>query len=364
MLAASLVAAESFAPVARTRVWRRANAALALALGLAPMIAAPALARVPPALAMPGVEVAVPDAGVTLDLPWRMAANPERVAGLPGWIVSHNHDEPVFCALVELRAPVTPDALALAETWERALDAHLEPIEAPPPLGAGWEPHAYVVTDAATGAPRGRLVEQDLRRGCTLVRAGYRVTEETDPDRGREALYRHVLDTLVVGEPPALAEARSKHELYPGRPETTYTLALQLARVGDPAADPLLAALAARTDGWQWDAARARLHSWVEADEAAAHEGGRGEGTGVPDPARAAWVHGWLARAPATDEDLHRDGIRWLVVHGDCAGARVQLATLDALGPDPELRARVAGALGSCAASASDTAVGDAPGGG
>lgn len=347
VLVACLIPAESFASRAGAAARRARNLRLAAVLGALPMVAGPALARVTPALSLPGVQVAVPDTGATLELPWRMANNPVRIGGISGWLVSHNHDEPVFCGLVRLAEPRDPGDDVYADAWSDALDGTVEPIDPPPPLRAGFTSRAFRVREAATGAVVGRIVEHDLRRGTWLLRVGYHLVEPDDADIGREALYRHVLDTLVVHEPPALAVARRERDLYPHDPERAWTFGRELARAGAYVeSDGVWVALAARTDGWEWEAAEARARMW--ADLAVAGEDAVLDPAVAPD-ARVAWVSSWLARAPAGNGVIHTQGLRFLVARDQCAAARAHEGVLLALGPDDPLRAAVSETVAPCA---------------
>ncbi|MEL6349943.1 MAG: hypothetical protein AAFV53_42970, partial [Myxococcota bacterium] len=70
------------------------------------------------------------------------------------------------------------------------------------------------------------------------------------------------------------------------------------------------------TDGWQWDAARARLRLWL------AHPR-------LSDASRVSWLESYMTQAPGIDDVLHRRGVRWLVSVGACDAAKRQVARLD-----------------------------------
>ncbi|MDP2311327.1 MAG: rhomboid family intramembrane serine protease [Pseudomonadota bacterium] len=355
ILVACLLPAESFAPRAQALARRASSLRLAAVLGALPMLVGPAVARLAPALSMPGEAVEVRGAGVSLELPWRMADNPVRVGGMPGWLVSHNHDEPVFCGLARLGEAQDPGDIVFVDSWADTLDAEVTPTDPPPPLRPGFVARAFLVTDPATGAVIGRIVEHDLRRGVWLLRAGYHLQEHGDPDVGREALYRHVLDTLVVGDPPALAEARRERELYPRDPERTWTFGRELSRAGAYAeADAIWVELGARVDGWEWEAAQARARMWADLAT-------NGEepvlDTLEPAEARDAWLGAWLARATVAHAELHKQGVRYLVARGQCEAARAHRAAVEGRGPDEALRTTLEAAFAPCAADPAITEV-------
>ena len=348
VLASLLVRAESFRPRAEVSSRRAANLRLGALLGALPMFAGPVLARVTPALALPGERVEVAGAGVTLALPWRMAEHPVRFGGLPAWVVSLNNDDPVFCGLVALKSPADPAPEELGFAWAEALDARLEPEPPPPsPPGEGWESHAWRVHGAEAGGP-GRIVEHTLRRGIWLLRVGYGVRAGDAPNAGREALYRHVLATVAVAEPPALSEARRQASLYPTDPERAWTLARALGDVGDvAAADAAWTALAGRADGWRWEALRGRLALWsrYDAAEPAALE------VAVPVATRVAWLSDEVAALPLVDPELHADAVSRLVADDACDAARAHADRVEG-GGDGAMRAAVgAAAARPCAGS-------------
>ncbi|MFN7145492.1 MAG: rhomboid family intramembrane serine protease [Myxococcota bacterium] len=345
VIAGLVVPAESFRRRGEVAERRRANLRIAAVLGALPMVAAPALARSAPALALPAERVEAPDAGVTVEVPWRMADHPVRFAGLPAWVVSPNADEPVFVGLVRLRAPVSPTPEELGWAWAEAIGGRLEPIAPPPPPRDGFTSHAWRVRDPATDAIEGTLVEHDLRRGVWLLRVGYHLRDDAVPDAGREALYRHVLGTIEVGEPPALVAARRAHDLYPYDPAVAWTYARALGDAGDVvAADLAWEALAARPDGWRWEAARGRLRLWRQA-ELGGVDALLDDRIAAAD--RADWPLGWLGAAPADAVDLHGEAIAWLAAHGMCQEAVGHALAVEADGVlDYDVREALAGCTG------------------
>lgn len=273
VLVACFLPAESFAPRASARAARRSNLRLAAVFAAVPMLVGPALARITAVLSMPGERVEVRGTGASLELPWRMVANPTRVAQMPAWLVSHNQEEPVFCGLARLPEARDPDDLMFLDVWRDALGAEVEPLPPPSPLRPGFTSRAFLVRDPATGQVTGRVVEHDLRRGVWLLRAGYLLVDEPSSsgggDSGREALYRHVLGTLVVDDPPPLAAARREAALYSWDPERIWTLGRELTRAGLYAeADSAWNTLAARSDGWKLEAEKARSKMWADAADA------------------------------------------------------------------------------------------------
>ncbi|MDP2308488.1 MAG: rhomboid family intramembrane serine protease [Pseudomonadota bacterium] len=316
VLVACFLPAESFAPRATARARRVRNLQLAAVLGVLPMLVGPTLARITPALSIPGEQIEVAGAGVSLELPWRMVETPTDVGGMPAWLVSHNHDEPLFCGLARLGAARDPDDLTFLGIWRAALPGEVEPAPAPPPLRPGFTSRAFLVRDPSSGAVVGRVVEHDLRRGVWLLRVGYRLEVDGDPDVGREALYRHVLDSLVVHEPPALAAARRDASLFSRDPERMWTLGRELSRAGSYVeADGVWASLTMRSDGWEWEGAQARAAMW--GDLAESREEGQLDAAG-PRDARIAWIEGWLERASADKTELHAEGRRYLAATRAC----------------------------------------------
>ncbi|MES2641134.1 MAG: rhomboid family intramembrane serine protease [Myxococcota bacterium] len=320
ILTACLLPAESFAPRAAARAARISSLQLAAVLGALPMVVGPALARLAPALSVPGERVEVRGAGVTLELPWRMASNPTRVGGMPAWLVSQNHDEPVFCGLARLSEARDPDELVFLDSWSEAFGRPVESVAAPAPLRSGFTSRAFLVRDAETGEVAGRIVEHDLRRGTWLLRVGYHLDAEGDPHGnpgvGREALYRHVLDSLVIDEPPLLAAARREASLYAWDPERAWTLGRELTRAGAYVeADGVWRGLTTRSDGWEWEGAKGRVGMW--ADLAEAGEEGVLDAV-VSREERIAWTAAWVARAPVESVDLRAEGLRYVVGTGAC----------------------------------------------
>ena len=302
VLAASLVGAESFVPASRVATRRTANLRLAALLAAAPMLLGPVAARLAPMLALPEESVAVPNAGATLRLPWRMAENPTTILGLPAWVVSPNHDEPLFCGLVRSTDPSVMTPETMGTEWSRALGGVATPLPAPEPFQEGWGSRAWKVGDA-------RVVQYQLVRGEWVFLAGYVLTED---GAGREILYQHALEGLEVGDPPALGEARRQAGLYPTDPARTWSLARELDRAGRyEEADPIWLGLTLRTDGWRAEAARGRILGWVAAEA---------PGVTGDEPGRLAWVMGAVAADP-THAGLREAATGWLVAHGRCAEA-------------------------------------------
>lgn len=344
VLAALLVPSEALVPERRVRERRRVNIGIASALALLPMFAGPLLARAAPTLAAPGERVEVPEAGVSIELPWRMSDNPVSLIGLPAWVLSKGAEEPLFCGLVRLTSHRTPDTSELGEAWSAALGAPLEPVDAPPPPpGDGWESRAWQVRDASGERVVGRLVEHDLRRGRWLLRTGYYVASSDAEESGKEALFRHVIGTLDVSDLPTIVKARRERALYPDDPERAWTWARALSEAGRFAESEDVWAGLGRIDTWRWEAARGRLENWRDAERAGAEAALEAR---VPREARSAWPEVWLAQAPVDDLGLHAAGVAWLTSHGRCGPAEQHLARLERVGVDTvDLRA----ALAACA---------------
>jgi rhomboid protease GluP len=338
-LVAVMLSAETMAPAAQRIRWRLRVVCLSGLLALSPVLLLALAARVPALAYAPYQEATVTEAGVSLSLPVRFAEHPISVGGMAGWRASVNSSEPIFADLflMENESATTPEWLA--EWWGRSLSGTATIDDAPEPLGPGWTVHALSVQTADQGTVR--VIEHQHQRGRWLVRAGYYLRPRASAVAGREALYRHALTTIEVHEPPTLLASQERLERNPTSPSMLYNYARELHRLGRVSeADTVYGKLDTRSDGWQWDAARARLQLWLEYPDAA-------------DIERRDWLLGYLDEAPGIDATLHRRGMQWLVARGDCATARRQIRRLSgnpesSLTAEPELIAELADLLSPC----------------
>ncbi|MCB9780662.1 MAG: rhomboid family intramembrane serine protease [Alphaproteobacteria bacterium] len=334
-LAAMVVAAETLEPARSTRRAALGNAALAVFVALVPVLVQAAVGRSPVLLAGRRVPIDVPSSGASLSLPTRMADHEVRLLGMPAWTTSASSEAALFVGLVDVRADADLTE-ALVEQWADAtlmsvqVDADT-PICPPAWAEQGWQCLRLVLTDPDSGELVDHVVEHLFIRGRTVLRVGWRAGQPTAEPR-REALYRHLLASLQVAEPPSLVDAREKLARNPDSPRMQYELARQLARLasthGSPPwgeADGMLGDLSAREDAWAWDAARLRLELWAQAAESQRTDF-RGGGQALADAQD--WTRTWLSRAPPLDSGIHRPGVRVLAATGDCEGARAHLAEL------------------------------------
>jgi len=313
-LVALCLSAESMAPRAEQQRWRLRVVCLSGLLALAPVLLLAVAARIPALVYAPYQQVTVADAGVSLHLPGRFAAHPISVSGVSGWRASVNGSEPIFADLFLMEDQSATSPAWLADWWGRQLGGTATIDASPEPLRAGWMVHALSVHTEDRGVIR--IVEHQLQRGRWLVRAGYYLRPQASAVAGREILYQHALATIAVHEPPTLLASLERLERNPASPSMRYDYARELHRVGRTSdADAAYGALDSREDGWQWDAARARLQLWLEYPDAAGLE-------------QRDWLLGYLDAAPGIDATLHRRGLQWLVTQGDCTTARRQLQRL------------------------------------
>lgn len=203
-LAVAALRPESCAPANQERRAQRRNLGLAAAGVAASFALCAALARSPAMAGWPWVPQEIPEVGARLEVPERMARVEvlEKVAFVP----SPGSSEPVF--LDRWECPEDQDAEAIAADWARQLGAPITPVPAGEPWGPGWVPYAF---DRRT--PEGHhwgLVEQRLRQGVWVLRAGYLILLDGPTDPAPKArFYEALLRTLQAGEPPELAQARA-----------------------------------------------------------------------------------------------------------------------------------------------------------
>ena len=324
-IAALLVQAPILCPPTRRPAARRRALLWALALGVAPSLYGPALRWAPTLGLWPAQTVAVPEVGVSLDVPGRLLPKREggearaygsTTFGMPAWTLSSAGRDFVFVGVQALEwsevkggDPLVGEALA--SRW-RALSpgGTLVPAASPPPKGPGWTPHALDVLDAE-GIVRYRLVEHHLLRGRLLSRVGYLVSVEADGALNpRAEVFERMLASVKVGDPPALAAARASHAELPSSPTRQLALAEALADAGDlQQADALYALVIEGGGPSAPEAAEARLRLWAERSEL------------FEDPEDPAWFEREMERRP-TDRGLQEAGVRFWAAKGRCAAAR------------------------------------------
>lgn len=339
-LAAVLLSAETMAPQ-RERGRRRLRVfCLSGVLALSPVLMLALAAQVPALAYAPYSQAMVSEAGVSLSLPSRFVENPVLVGGVAGWRASANNTEPIFVDLFLIEDDAATTTEWLAQWWGRQLGGVVS-IEPPPDaLGSGWVGHTLTVQTQDQGVVQ--VIEHQHQRGRWLVRAGYYLRSPASAIAGREALYQHALRTIELHDPPVLQASRERLERNPTSPSMMYNHARELHRVGRvDEADAFYDQLDRRTDGWQWDAARARLKLWLEYPDAAEFSH------------RRPWLLRYLDEAPGIDAAMHRRGVQWLVSHGDCETARRQLRKLSGdpeslFSAEPELLAELSIVMVAC----------------
>lgn len=259
-LCAFLLRAETQSPAAAEGARTRKNLVLAALIALLPAGLAP-LGALAPTLVLGGMErQSLPELGMSLDLPGRMAGEPLRYLGMRAWVLDPNDQEPVFAGLWFANEAGADLEAASRKRWQERLGGEPLPTEAPTPIGPGWSAAAYTL-QAASGQPW-RIVEHSLRQGRYIWRVGYTLrADRWGP--GRERLYDDIVRTVIPGDPPALVEARDKLALLPGSDKLKVAYAEKLGLAGRIAEAE--AQLDAVTDpDWAWTVADDRLWLAVE----------------------------------------------------------------------------------------------------
>ena len=259
-LTAMVLSTETTAPRELVRTVRSRNLGVALALVGFPAVFAPLARHNPDLLFRGGERVEVLQAGVSLRLPSRLSQNPVRMRGLPAWTTSGVSKEVVFCGLERIAPGQAGEAAFLASWSVEDVGAALA-MESADPVGPGW--HAWKARLPATGQGGSPLhvMEQQLLRGEWLLRLGY-VVEETAEGRpgGRSRVFEQVIQSVEVGELPALMRARDQWEGSPTAAAVPY--AVQLSRAGQwEAADRVLAERLAGEEDER--AVAVRLEMWA-----------------------------------------------------------------------------------------------------
>lgn len=289
---------------------RRRTLVLAAAVAATPCIGVAIAARSPALLSFPGTVVEEKDDAYTLTLPQRLAVHELRVGAVPAWTLSPNLDLPFFAALFEVSREVKVDAGSLADFWTRRLGGTVTPLDtaaAPSSLGDGWVVYRFHL-DAVPGFDQGGVITQHTRvSGRYAWGIGWIVGTDHAISPGLEAWYTRIASTVQLGDPPELAEAKSRHELHPDSASYRYDYALALDHAGrytEMAA--VLEKVAAESEGGAWDAMRVTLDAW-ELDHSVAVD--------------ATTLDRFVGEASPRDLALLRPGFDWYVARGDCVGA-------------------------------------------
>ena len=346
-LAALTVPAESLAPAAKARAARLRNLGVAAAIALAPGVVGPALGGVPAIAFGSTEEVELSEQGITLQVPSRLraglapSAEPGasrdplgrggqrtvrpaygfRVQGLPAWSPSPNGVQVVYAGRLRLRAgdwgrdPY--DAETLAERF--GADSFRE-LPSPEPLGEGWTAIAVRLEDEDGSA---RLVEHHKLDGLWLVRLGWLVQVDERSHAGvREEVFRTMVESAVVSDPPELIEARTAWQDSPRSVRRELDYGVELYRAGRVVqADERFAAVMARGPVREGEALEWRLELWSRAAEQ------------FPPGPEAAWIEELHGRYAAY-ADVTAYVLAWQRAHELCEAIAATLARHEDAGGD------------------------------
>ncbi len=329
-----IVAAMAFvlptaAPKARARAARIAALATAAVVLALPAATCLALGYFPRLTGQPTEIVQSGETGLFLDVPWRLSTNPVRVAGMHGWSASPSAYAPVYATVVEVDHPGLPSDEELTTAWIQRLGGTVEVVPARLER-EGWAARGWKGVD---GDGTEWEAQEVLRaRGWSTARVGYYT--ETGATSARVRAYQAVVDSARWEDPPELADKEAAYKKWPDDPEFVYRYGYALEQVGRVAeAMAIYALLAVRDDGWEWNAARARMRVCAWEPAVAGCEG--------------SWREEWLARAPPSDQRIWLPAIRWATTAADCASAQA-MARRVAIEGDVEF-SHVEAALGACA---------------
>lgn len=236
LLAVAVLDPESAAPASRVAARRRRNLALGAALLSLPMVLASILPFWSGLLAFPEPLVEVPELGLRLRLPGRLADHPVSALGGQAWLPVADADEPVFASL---HLGQEEDRAAF---WSEALGGRAIPAAAPtvPPE---WRGESWMILDNLSQEPLWRVVEQSASRGRYTWRVGYALRLGGPPDLGARArLYERAMADVELEDPPALRAARERYTTNADVPRLALDYALGLEDLGDhEQADELIA---------------------------------------------------------------------------------------------------------------------------
>jgi membrane associated rhomboid family serine protease len=291
----------------------------------------------------PGQTVTVDTVGTTITLPGRLLPDDEqvyslRLSGMPAWSTSTASSEVVFTGLTKAPWDRVQDGdplagEALTTHWTTQIDGTATPATPPEPLGPGWTAHALEFVDE-DGVPQYRLVEHHLLRGRWLNRVGY-VVSVNGRGKARAPVFEEAVRSVVVAEPPELAQARAAYEGNPTGERLRLEFAQALHDAGDlETADALYAELVEEQGRKGPQAVTERLA--LQALHAEHFP---------PEP--IPWFQGWVALYPA-DRQLAQDSVVLLAHHGRCEEARAVHQAFAEARPNATELLTTAGAVLAC----------------
>ncbi len=263
-LGAMVLSTETTATLVSVRAVRSRNLGVALALVGLPALFGPLARHSPNLLFRGGEQVEVLQAGVSLRLPSRLVQHPVRMRGLPAWTTSGVSKEVVFCGLERVEMGPAGEAGFLA-SWSVEDVGAAVALESAEPVAPGWRAWRARLPATGDGGSPLHVVEQQLQRGEWLLRLGYVVEETAGGHPGdRFRVFERVIQSVEVGELPAIVGARQDWERNPVVGAVSY--AVQLSRAGRwEEADRVLGDRLA--EGEDERAAAARLELWAHYPE-------------------------------------------------------------------------------------------------
>lgn len=282
----------------------------------------------PGLIGLPSEVVTARDPSLHAFVPWRFARNPSMVAGLGGWSASPEINSPLFVTVVRVPHPGVPTIEEMRGFWLQRMGGNVE-ADRPALAREGWTAFAFHGVDSeGTEWWAQELVQA---RGWTSARAGWYT--ERPLTRARMRLQTAILQTVSWDEPEELARQAIAHQRWPDDPDLAYKYGYSLEEVGRVGeAMAVYAKLAARDDGWEYNACRARMRvcAWEPA-------------TAGCD---AGWRDDWLAKTDPTEDRIWLPAIQWLAADGNCSVARERAQALSLAGEvnDDE----IVEALGKC----------------
>jgi hypothetical protein len=267
---------------------------------MAPSIVLFVLGFFPQLSGQPGEVVAARDEALTLSVPWRIANNPARIAGLSGWAASPEVLSPLFATVVRVPHPGVPTPDELVASWTQRLGGTAASIPAVLER-EGWAAIGIRGVDA-----RGLEWEaQELlqARGWSTARVGW--YSETAFTAARERQYAAIVSSAEWALPENLERQKIAHERWPDDPDLAYKYGYSLEEVGQVAnAMAVYATLSARTDGWEYNACRARMRICAWQPETIGCD--------------KQWRDEWLARTGPNESRIWLPAVRWLAQTGEC----------------------------------------------
>ncbi len=303
ILAAMAFPLPTAAPRARANATSLAAVAAATLTLVAPVATCVLLGALPTVNGFPAERASVGESGLSLSLPWRMLTHPGRAVGMAAWAPSPSFYAPLYATVVQVDHPGLPTMEELRLGWEQRLGGTVESIT-PVLSREGWTAFGWRGTNE--NGDTWEAQEALRARGWQTARVGY-YTEE-GASWARVKAYQAVLDSAEWADPPELAEKEANYKRWPDDPEFVYRYGYALEEVGRVGeAMAIYAKLAARDDGWEWNAARARMRvcAWSPSTEGC----------------DTSWRDQWLETAPPADQRIWIPAIQWAAGQGDCARA-------------------------------------------